>query len=93
MADSPGAAIVGAHFTITETATGTARSVLTNSLGSYSVPNLQPSQYSVAVIAQDFSPKSQTASLSPAAQPYRELFVEGGQLYQRSKGGWDRRTD
>jgi hypothetical protein len=57
IADSSGAAIVGAHLTITETATGTARSALTNSLGSYSVPNLQPSQYSVAVTVQGFSPE------------------------------------
>ncbi len=57
IADSSGAAIVGAHLTITETATGTARSAVTNSSGSYSVPNLQPSQYSVAVTAQGFSPE------------------------------------
>ena len=51
IADSSGAAIVGAHLTITEAATGTARSAVTNSSGSYSVPNLQPSQYSVSVTA------------------------------------------
>jgi hypothetical protein len=57
IADSSGAAIVGAHLTITETATGTTRSAITNSSGSYSVPNLQPSQYSVAVTAPGFSPE------------------------------------
>jgi hypothetical protein len=56
-ADSSGAAIVGAHLTVTETAAGIARSAITNSSGSYSVPNLQPSQYSVAVTAQGFSPE------------------------------------
>lgn len=53
--DQSGAIVAGAHLTITEQATGTARAATTNSAGSYSVPNLQPALYSVAVSSPGFS--------------------------------------
>jgi hypothetical protein len=55
VADPSGAAIPGAHATLTENATGVARSVTTNSSGFYEVPDLHPSVYSVSVTSPGFS--------------------------------------
>ena len=55
VSDTSGAAIAGAHATITELATGVVHSTATNSSGFYTVPDLQPSVYSVAVNATGFS--------------------------------------
>ena len=55
IADPSGAAIAGAQIIVTEISTGVARTVVTNSTGFYTVPNLQPSAYSAAVSAQGFS--------------------------------------
>lgn len=53
--DPAGAVIVGAQVTVTEIATGSARSATTNSTGFYNVPNLQPAVYSIAVVSQGFA--------------------------------------
>lgn len=61
--DPAGAVIVGAQVTVTEIATGSARSATTNSTGFYNVPNLQPAVYSIAVVSQGLRVKSQITSL------------------------------
>lgn len=53
--DPSGAAIAGAQVLVSEIATGANRTVATNSSGFYTVPNLQPSVYSVTVTAPGFS--------------------------------------
>lgn len=52
--DSSGAAIAGAHVTLTQTATGTSRDTTTNSTGAYSFPAVIPGPYSLTVTANGF---------------------------------------
>ena len=88
IADSSGAAIVGAHLTITEAATGTARSAVTNSSGSYSVPNLQPSQYSVSVTASGFAPEvANSISLTVGANLTVNFSLKVGSSTEEVKVG------
>ncbi len=55
VSDPSGAAIAGAQVTVTELATGVSRSATTSDVGFYAVPTLQPSVYSVSVMASGFS--------------------------------------
>lgn len=52
--DPSGAAIAGAKVTITEPATGTSRSTITNSTGAYSFPAVIPGTYNLTVTAEGF---------------------------------------
>jgi hypothetical protein len=56
--DPQGAVVPGAKVTATNQATGQARSVNTTSTGNYTIPNLAPGKYDVAVEAKGFSPGS-----------------------------------
>ena len=47
--------IVGAQITITNLGKGESQVVTTNKAGAYSIPNLQPGQYSISVTAPGFS--------------------------------------
>ncbi|HVJ08327.1 MAG TPA: TonB-dependent receptor [Acidisarcina sp.] len=53
--DPTGAVLPGAEVTVTQTSTGVSRSALANSAGFYSLPNLQPSIYSVSAGAAGFA--------------------------------------
>jgi hypothetical protein len=53
--DSQDAAIVGAKITVTDTQRGTSRTVATDESGEYSVPDLQPSVYTVHIEAKGFN--------------------------------------
>ena len=57
--DETGAALPGASVTVTQTETNLSRDVMTNESGGYTVPNLLPGTYQVAVTLQGF--KSYTA--------------------------------
>lgn len=60
--DVNGAALTGASVTITDTAKSVViRTVVTNADGEYSVPNLSPSEYNVAVEAANFKKSVQTS--------------------------------
>src|SRR5262249_56837161 len=52
--DSGGSAVLGASVTVTDPATGTTRSTLSNSSGFYSFPALSPSTYTVTLDATGF---------------------------------------
>ncbi|MBS1822750.1 MAG: TonB-dependent receptor [Acidobacteria bacterium] len=52
--DTTGATINNAKVTATNTATSTVYESVTNSAGNYTIPNLPPGTYSVAVVAQGF---------------------------------------
>ncbi len=52
--DTGGAAVAGAKVTITETSTGIARTVTTNSEGGYVVPYLPPGAYKIEIEKQGF---------------------------------------
>jgi hypothetical protein len=58
--DPKGALIVGAKVTVIDEATGDVRASVTNKQGVYSVPNLNPSTYTVKVAAPGFAPKEIT---------------------------------
>ena len=57
--DETGAALPGASVKVTQTETNLSRDVATNESGGYTVPNLLPGTYEVAVTLQGF--KSYTA--------------------------------
>ena len=52
--DSNGAVVPGASVTVTNIATGAERKTTTSESGTFSVPNLQPGNYSVAVESSGF---------------------------------------
>ncbi len=52
--DSTGAIVLGAEVTITNVATGSARSVTSNEAGLYTVPLLPPGEYQISVEQQGF---------------------------------------
>jgi hypothetical protein len=54
------AAVVGAKVVIKEQATGFVRGTVTNSAGVYTVPDLPPGTYSVAISASGFQPYTRT---------------------------------
>lgn len=58
--DPKGALVQGAAVTIVDEATGSPRSTESNNDGTFSIPNLIPSTYSVKVVAQGFAPKELT---------------------------------
>ncbi|MFT3744865.1 MAG: TonB-dependent receptor [Pyrinomonadaceae bacterium] len=59
--DANGAVLAGASVTVTDTAKKVVvRTVITNSEGDFSVPNLSPSEYSVTVEASNFKKSVQT---------------------------------
>lgn len=55
VADSSGAAVSGAHVTITENDTNVSKTLTTNSAGDYIAPALNPGPYTVTVDAPGFS--------------------------------------
>jgi hypothetical protein len=58
--DSSGAAVAGAAVTVTETGTNATFNATTDASGRYTVPFIQPGNYTVGVIASGFTPAKQT---------------------------------
>ena len=58
--DASGAAIVGAHVTVTNQETGAVRNLVSDSTGSYSAPSLAVGRYKVTVEKQGFGTRSET---------------------------------
>jgi hypothetical protein len=54
VADSAGAVVVGAQITVTEAATGVVYQSVTNESGNFSIPDMPPGTYTVAVVAKGF---------------------------------------
>ena len=61
--DPSGSVVPGANVTVTEVATGLARSVVTGAEGFYSVPSLRPTDYKVTVEANGFRAITQGVKL------------------------------
>ncbi len=59
--DTSGAVVAGATVTVTNTQTNATRTAVTNSVGNYSFPALQPGVYSVKVEIQGFQPEIRSA--------------------------------
>ena len=60
VSDASGAVIPGAKVTLTNVATGTARTVLTNQAGSYVIPDVIPGNYTMEVSMTGFSTAKET---------------------------------
>jgi hypothetical protein len=72
--DSSGSAVLGAGVTVTDPATGTTRSTLSNSSGFYSFPALLPSTYTVTVEAKGFQKEIRSGILIQVQQVARADF-------------------
>ena len=69
--DPSGAVVPKAKVTITNTATGVARTIATTSAGDYAAPNLEPGSYVVVVEAPGFSKAQHTAVTLEVAKDVR----------------------
>src|SRR5262245_14456805 len=58
--DQSNAVVAGANVIVTNRNTGQSRETITNSVGDYSLPNIQPGDYIVKVTTTGFRPYSQT---------------------------------
>jgi Carboxypeptidase regulatory-like domain/TonB-dependent Receptor Plug Domain/TonB dependent receptor len=81
--DPSGAAIAAAQVSITHKATGVSRSVITDSAGLYSAPNLLPGVYDVTVMSPGFSTAKQSdITLTVGAQQILNVPLRLGESSQ-----------
>jgi hypothetical protein len=80
--DPTAAVVSNATVTITNTATGVARTLSTNAAGFYSTPNLLPGDYKVTANAAGFSTVSATMTLAIGAQETLNLTLPLGSTNQ-----------
>ncbi len=81
--DASGGVVAGAAIAVTNTATNETRNVNSNTDGIYSVPNLQPGNYSVAVTAAGFEKTVQSGLvLTVGATQVLNLSLQVGQASQ-----------
>lgn len=73
--DSSGAVLAGARVTITNTATGTARTIVTTGAGEYVAPDLEPGPYVVSVEAAGFEKAQHSALTLEVAKDVRADFT------------------
>ncbi len=84
ISDPGGAVVVGAHVTITETATGVSRPTESNTDGYYTAPSLLPGQYSISVEHQGFKPIVRSGLQLEVGQNLRVDFtLEVGEISQK----------
>ena len=74
VADSSGAVVSGAKVTITNTATGISRSLVTTAAGDYNAPNLEPGPYTVTAEATGFKKTHRTGLQLEVAKDIRVDF-------------------
>jgi hypothetical protein len=78
--DASGGVVVGAQVAARDTATGSTKTVTTDSAGSYSIPNLTPSSYEVKVSAAGFSTAVQSnLTLSVGQQQQLNFAMKVGE--------------
>ncbi len=73
--DATGAAVPGAHMTITHRETGLARSLATDQEGRFSFPQLKPGTYSVRAEAAGFTPQTIAEVLAGLGQKQTVNFI------------------
>lgn len=79
--DSSGAVVTGATVTITNTATNTVRTTVTDAAGQYSIPSLPAGAYSLTVEAAGFQGQRIASMILEASQTARQDFnVAAGQV-------------
>ena len=61
--DPSGAFVPGATISLTDAATGTSLSAVSNSTGAYAFPQIQPAKYTIKVSAAGFGDQAKTAEL------------------------------
>src|SRR5581483_8802749 len=72
--DQTGAVVPGAKVTITNTATGVSRALITNSGGEYFAPNLEPGPYAITAEAVNFEKVNRTGVRLEVAKDARVDF-------------------
>ena len=85
--DALGNAVPNANVVVTNTATGQSTQVQTNSAGAYSVANLSPADYTVAVSANGFETKSANMTLTSAAEQTMNLALSTARAQQPAEAG------
>ena len=81
--DSSGATLPNAQVTITDVATGEARTVSSNAAGLYVAPNLLPGSYDVKVAATGFKTQLQKGvTLTVGAEQVLDFAMQVGQMSQ-----------
>jgi hypothetical protein len=81
--DSSGATLPNAQVTITDVATGEARTVSSNAAGLYLAPNLLPGSYDVKVAATGFKTQLQKGvTLTVGAEQVLDFAMQVGQMSQ-----------
>jgi Carboxypeptidase regulatory-like domain len=82
--DASGAAVVGAHVTVTNQETGAIRNLVSDSAGAYSAPSLPVGRYKVTVEKQGFSTRSETGiNLVVGQSTVVDLTLAVGALQQQ----------
>jgi hypothetical protein len=81
--DESGAVIAKANVTVTNSATGVARTATTNDAGIYVVPDLQPGDYEISSSAAGFQTVSTKLTLTVGAQQTQNLTLTIGTSAQK----------
>ena len=68
-------AVVGAHIHLSETSTGAAREVVSNSTGLYEIAGLQPGAYSLKVDSQGFAQSEENIDLEVGQQATLDVVL------------------
>ena len=85
IADAQGAVVANARVSVRDVATGTSTDTTSNTEGAYTVPNLKPAAYDVAVSAPGFSTTVARVTLTVGAKQELNLSLTVGQLQQEIK--------
>jgi carboxypeptidase family protein len=80
--DPQGGAIPNAKISAKNVATGIATETTTNATGTYSLPNLNPSDYEVSVFAAGFSTSMVKVTLTVGAKQEMSLALTVGEVQQ-----------
>src|SRR6266850_5310478 len=83
--DQNGAVVPGANVKVSNTATGLQREVTTNDQGSFSVPLLPPTTYTVRVERQGFAPVEATIVLNVGDQKALQIQLKAGNISEMVK--------
>jgi hypothetical protein len=80
--DSSGAVVAGAKVTVTKTSTGISRTLITNGVGEYVAPDLDPGSYVVSIEATGFKKTESAVTLEVARDVRVNLKLQPGAVTQ-----------